>query len=138
MASSSRIQRQSIRNLANARSLRPMQEGEVIFRAGEPGDCLYGVVDGRVKVAWDDGLLYETIEAGSSFGVGALVDGNHRRYGTATALSDGHLLVRHRERFQPALQEQPMFPMEMLQDLDERYRGLKARTHALEVDATGA
>lgn len=138
MASSSRIELQTIRNLADGRALRAMSTGEVIFRAGEPGDCLYGVVDGRVKVEWDDGRLYETIEPGSSFGVGALVDEDHRRYGTATALSDGHLLVMNREQFLLALQELPMFALEMLQDLDERYRALKSRTHALDVEAPGS
>lgn len=31
-----------------------------------------------------------------------------------------------------------MFGLEMLQDLDECYRGLKSRTHPLDVDDTGS
>jgi CRP-like cAMP-binding protein len=120
----------TMRILAKNRPLRSFKAGEVIFRSGEKGDCLYGVVEGTVKLSWDsDGLdgMFETIEAGSSFGVGALVDPEHRRYGTATALTDTQLLVMNREEFLFALQELPMFGLEMLHALDERLRGLKGR-----------
>jgi len=88
------------------------------------------VVNGTVKLAWDsDGLdgKFETIPEGSCFGVGALVDPEHRRFGTATALTDTQLLVMNREEFLFALQELPMFGLEMLHALDERLRGLKNR-----------
>jgi CRP-like cAMP-binding protein len=127
MTSASGIELQTIQNLANGRPQIEMRQGDVIFRAGDAGDCLYGVVDGSVKIEWDEGRLSETIEAGNSFGVGALVDPKHQRYGTATALSDGHLLVMNREEFLLAIQELPMFALEMLHDLDQRHRNLKSR-----------
>jgi CRP-like cAMP-binding protein len=121
----------TMRILAKSRPLSSFKAGEVIFRSGELGDCLYGVVEGSVKLAWDsDGLdgMFETIPEGSCFGVGALVDPQHRRYGTATALTDTQLLVMNREEFLFALQELPMFGLEMLQALDARLRGLKERS----------
>jgi len=120
----------TMRILAKNRPLRSFKAGEVIFHSGDLGDCLFGVVEGTVKLAWDsDGLdgMFETIPEGSSFGVGALVDPEHRRYGTATALTDTQLLVMNREEFLFALQELPMFGLEMLHSLDERLRGLKER-----------
>jgi CRP-like cAMP-binding protein len=120
----------TMRILAKSRPLRSLKAGEVIFRSGELGDCLYGVVNGTVKLAWDSDSLdgkFETIPEGSCFGVGALVDPEHRRFGTATALTDTQLLVMNREEFLFALQELPMFGLEMLHALDERLRGLKNR-----------
>jgi CRP/FNR family cyclic AMP-dependent transcriptional regulator len=126
----SKIELQTFRNLAKVRPLRKVQAGEVIFRSGDRGDCLFCVVDGQVKMEWDDARLSETIEPGCSFGVGALVDPQHHRFGTATALSDGELLEMDREEFLLAIQELPMFALEMLHDLDERLRDLKTRTAA--------
>ena len=117
----------TMRILAKSRPLRSLKAGDVIFRSGELGDCLYGVVEGSVKLAWDSDGSFETIEAGSCLGVGALVDPEHRRHGTATALTDTQLLVMNREEFLFALQELPMFGLEMLHALDERLRGLKDR-----------
>jgi len=126
----SKMELQTFRNLAKVRPLRKVQAGDVIFRPGEPGACLYCVVEGRVGIAWADGRLSETIEPGCSFGVGALVDPQHRRFGTATALTDGQLLEMNREEFLLAIQELPMFALEMLHDLDGRLRDLKIRTSA--------
>ncbi|MCS5691193.1 cyclic nucleotide-binding domain-containing protein [Cyanobium sp. FGCU-6] len=126
----SNIELQTFRNLAQGRALRQMQAGDVIFQPGESGDCLYCVVEGRVGIEWADGRLSETIEPGCSFGVGALVEPQHRRFGTATALTDGQLLEMNREEFLLAIQELPMFALEMLNDLDGRLRDLKIRTSA--------
>jgi CRP/FNR family cyclic AMP-dependent transcriptional regulator len=132
MTSDSPIELSTFRSLAHGRDLRPMRRGEVIFSAGDQGDCLYGVVEGTVQLAWDGGRQTETVGPGSSFGVGALVDNaNHRRFGTATALSDGALLVMNREQFLLALQELPMFALEMLHDLDTRLRDLKSGKRAV-------
>ena len=117
--------------LAQGRSLHTVNAGDVIFRPGDRGDCLYGVVEGSVKLSWADNNLFEIIEAGSSFGIGALVDPEHRRYGTAIAQTDGQILVMGREEFLLAVQELPMFGLEMLHDLDQRLRTLKARCQQL-------
>jgi CRP-like cAMP-binding protein len=80
-----------------------------------------------VKVSWGDDSQYEILGPGSSFGVGALVDPEHRRYGTASAAAATKLLHMNREQFLFAMQELPMFGLEMLFDLDERLRRIKAR-----------
>jgi CRP-like cAMP-binding protein len=117
----------TMQQVADGRRLLQFGEGDVIFRAGEPGDTVYGVLEGSVQVSWGDGSQYEILGPGSSFGVGALVDPEHRRYGTATAMEDTKLLQMNREQFLFAMQELPMFGLEMLLDLDERLRQLKAR-----------
>jgi CRP-like cAMP-binding protein len=123
------LELKTMRSLASGRPLLQCQPGEVIFRNGDPGDCLYGVVSGEVKISWgDDDHQSEVIRPGSSFGVGALVDPHHERFGTATALSECELIKMNREEFLLAVQELPMFGLEMIHDLDERLRDLKARS----------
>jgi CRP-like cAMP-binding protein len=100
----------TIQALAGKRPPRHIRAGEVIFRSDDSGDTLYGV---------------EIIEAGSGFGAGALADQDHRRFGTATALSETELLEMDREQFLFAMQELPMFGLEMLHDLEIRLQKLK-------------
>jgi CRP-like cAMP-binding protein len=114
----------TIAALSSNRDLSRVKQGDIIFREGEIGGKLYSVVSGEVQLSWgNDGV--EIIEPGSSFGVGALVDPEHRRFGTAVALCDSELLEMNREEFLFALQELPMFGLEMLHDLEQRLRRLK-------------
>ncbi|MEB3264000.1 MAG: cyclic nucleotide-binding domain-containing protein [Synechococcus sp.] len=129
----------TIRALSHNGNTCRYRAGEAIFRSGEPGDCLYGIVSGSVADDWAEGRMRETLGPGSCFGVGALVDPKHRRYGNAVALSDADVLVMNREQFLFALQELPLFGLEMLQALDERLRHLKASALVLDADQqTGA
>lgn len=106
--------------LADGRKLRSLREGEVIYNSGEPGRSVYGIVSGTVRLDWNEAGKSETLGPGSTFGIGALVDTEHQRYATATALSDTRLLELNREQFLFALQELPMFGLEMLHDLEVR------------------
>jgi CRP-like cAMP-binding protein len=112
--------------LAAKRDLSSIKQGDIIFRAGELGDKLFGVVSGQVQLNWGDGGV-EIIGPGSSFGVGALVDPRHSRFGTAVALCDSELLEMNREEFLFALQELPMFSLEMLHDLEQRLQKIKTQ-----------
>lgn len=115
---------QTIASLSLNRPTRTVQAGEVIFSPGDFGDELYGVVRGQVRLTWNSALS-ETIGPGSCFGVGALVDPDHRRYGTATALTDCELLEMDRPEFLFAVQELPLFGLEMLNELELRLQQLK-------------
>jgi CRP-like cAMP-binding protein len=101
-----------------------VKQGEIIFKNGEPGDRLYDVVSGEVRLNWGDQGV-EMIGAGSSFGVGALLGPDHRRFGTAVAICDSELLEMNREEFLFAMQELPMFSLEMMHDLEQRLQKLK-------------
>ena len=105
--------------LAGKRAPISVKQGDIIFKQGELGDKVYGVVSGEVQLSWGDHGV-EMIGAGSSFGVGALVGPEHRRFGTAVAICDSELLEMNREEFLFAMQELPMFSLEMLHDLEKR------------------
>ena len=114
----------TIAALAGSRPTRRVKAGEILFQPGDLGDVLYGVVSGTIALSWD-GDRSETIGPGGCFGVGALVDPDHRRFGTATALSDAELLEMDRPEFLFAVQELPMFGLEMLHNLESRLQQLK-------------
>ena len=115
----------TMRALASKGEVLEVAAGSLIFRAGEPGDCMFGVLEGSVELNWLDGRGHEIIEDGDVFGAGALVTPDHCRFGNAKALTDCKLLVMNREKFLFAVQESPMFAIELLGSIDQRLRDLK-------------
>jgi CRP/FNR family cyclic AMP-dependent transcriptional regulator len=126
MNSSGNLELKTIAALAPQRTSRRVKAGEIIFRDGDLGASLFGVLSGQIELS-SGGVCVETIGPGSCFGASALVEPDHFRYGTATALTDVELLEMNREEFLFAMQELPMFALEMLHDLEERLQQLKSR-----------
>jgi len=115
----------TMRALASQGEVLDVPAGELIFSSGETGDCMFGVLEGSVELSWNEESGQEIIQAGDVFGAGALVTPEHRRYGNARALSDCKVLVMNREKFLFAVQESPMFAIELLGSIDKRLRQLK-------------
>ena len=114
-----------MRALANTGEVVTVEPGEQIFGAGESGHCMYGLLEGSVELSWNGDLGHEQINAGDVFGAGALVTNEHRRYGNAKAITRCKLLMMNREKFLFAVQESPMFAIELLGSIDQRLRQLK-------------
>ncbi|MCP9817344.1 cyclic nucleotide-binding domain-containing protein [Synechococcus sp. GreenBA-s] len=115
----------TMRALASQGEVLNFAPEDFIFRTGEMGDCMFGVLEGTVELNWNDGLGHEQIQSGDVFGAGALVTPEHRRFGNARALTPCKLLVMNREKFLFAVQESPMFAIELLSAIDQRLRKLK-------------
>ena len=118
----------TMRALAQKSEVHTFQTGDIIFKADDPGASMFGVLEGSVRLSWknDDGHQgYELIQAGNVFGAGALVMDGHRRLGTAEAESACRLIEMNREKFLFAVQEAPMFAIELLASVDARLRDLK-------------
>lgn len=98
--------------------------GEVIFRDGEKGHIMYGVMEGEVEM-WIENRLIEVIQSGDVFGQGALIHEDHSRASTAIAKTDCKLACLNRERFLFAVQETPVFALELMRSYSNRYRRLK-------------
>ncbi len=113
--------------LARNHPVRTYAAGEAVFHSGEHGDTMFGVLEGTVRIQWDGVSQTETFGPGETFGIGALVEPQHRRHGTATALTDTRLVVLGKDRFLFAIQETPLFGLEMLAALEQRLRELKQR-----------
>ncbi len=114
-----------MRALATNGEVITVAPGELIFRSGEPGDCMFGLLEGQVELSWNGDEGHEQINAGDVFGAGALVTSEHRRYGNAKAITPCRVLVMNREKFLFAVQESPMFAIELLGSIDQRLRDLK-------------
>jgi len=115
----------TMRALASNGEVIDVPAGAMIFRSGESGDCMFGLLEGQVQLTWNEDSGHEDIKAGDVFGAGALVTADHRRYGNATAITDCKVLVMNREKFLFAVQESPMFAIELLGSIDQRLRQLK-------------
>ena len=115
----------TMRALASKGEVLEFEPGEMIFRSGETGETMFGLLEGTVELSWNGETGHERIQAGDVFGAGALVTTEHRRYGNARALTPCRILVMNREKFLFAVQESPMFAIELLGSIDERLRHLK-------------
>ncbi|HIK03198.1 MAG TPA: Crp/Fnr family transcriptional regulator [Trichormus sp. M33_DOE_039] len=97
--------------------------GQVIFADGDPGEYMYGIVEGEIELLVN-GKVVETIGAGDVFGTGVLVGVKHRTY-TAIAKTDCTLAYLDEKRFLFAVQETPMFALMVIKNYSERLTRLQ-------------
>ena len=111
----------TIQALAGSLAVRLLHDDELLYRAGDSGDSIYCVLAGAIQLDWPDGG-HECFLPGQVFGMGALVEPDHRRHGTARAIRESEVIEMNREEFLFALQETPMFALQLLASLEERLR----------------
>jgi CRP/FNR family transcriptional regulator, cyclic AMP receptor protein len=91
---------------------RKLTAGTVLFRQGDPGDCLYVIQRGSIGIfkELDTGRRRPigTLEVGDLFGEMALVDGKPRM-ATAEALEDSELVIVPAEAFRQHLKKSSPF-----------------------------
>ncbi|WRH67768.1 MAG: Crp/Fnr family transcriptional regulator [Planktothrix sp. GU0601_MAG3] len=97
---------------------------QVIFEEGKTGDVLYGILEGEIQL-WVNGKVVETLIAGDVFGEGALIQPDRTRASTAIAKTDCLLATMDKSRFLFAVQQTPMFALEILKSYSDRLRRLK-------------
>lgn len=104
---------------------------EVLFRKGDPGNQLYGVLVGRLKVmvTGQDGreLVFGVMGPGDVIGEIAVVD-SEPRSASVTALERAELLVLHRRELIPFLERHPKVAIRLAAMLAGRVRRLSAFT----------
>ena len=118
----------TMRALASKGEVITLQSGELLFKAGETGSTMFGILEGSIRLNWIDSsgqAGHEDIPVGHIFGSGALVMDDHCRLSTATATSTCRLIVMNREKFLFAVQEAPMFAIELLASIDARLRDIR-------------
>jgi CRP/FNR family transcriptional regulator, cyclic AMP receptor protein len=126
---------ETLTTIARALRRRRYKRGEVIFHAGDPGDALYIVARGSVKimVAAEDGAdpaILATIEPGGFFGELALLDGAPRSASTA-ALGPVEALVLGRDAFDRLVDEEPVLRHALLVSLAREIRRLTGQVEDL-------
>lgn len=114
----------TIQALASSLPIRCLEPHQLLFAEGEPGRCIFGVVSGSLELRWGaEGC--ERFGPGDVIGLGALLSDAHLRHGTARALEPCELLEMNREQFLFAVQETPMFAIELMAGLERRLRRLE-------------
>ncbi|GAB5494413.1 MAG: hypothetical protein Phog2KO_46280 [Phototrophicaceae bacterium] len=96
--------------------------GDVIFTAGDMGQHMYGVLEGRVQVV-HNGLTLDTIEAGGILGEDIML-GNATYTSTAIAITDCTLSAMDRHQFLWLVQETPTFATQVMSAMSERLKNV--------------
>lgn len=104
----------------NAQRTMTVPAGGVVFKEGDAGDEMYGIVSGRIQLE-TAGKLIATLEADDVFGEMAIVDGSPRM-ATATAAEETQLAVIDRNRFLFLVAETPMFALSVMSAMANRFR----------------
>lgn len=109
-------------SISTATSLRTMVKGEIIFYEKDPAASFYIVADGRVKIHKISSEGKEQIliiaQQGDSFAEAALFSGGTYP-ATAQAMTDGKLIVVHRDRFVSLVEKNPAIALNLIARLSE-------------------
>ena len=98
--------------------------GEIIFQEGEKGYVMYGIISGEVEMFIGNKLV-ETIHEGDLFGEGAIIHEDNQRTSTAIAKTVTVLGFLTQNQFLFAIQETPIFAIQVMRSYSNRFRQLK-------------
>ncbi len=99
-----------------------ISEGDFIYRADDPADALYILVEGRVRLE-TNGRVTSEIGPSEAFGTWALVDDSERGH-RAQCLEDGLALALHRDEFYEVAAGNLTLLQEVVRALARRLRAL--------------
>jgi CRP/FNR family transcriptional regulator len=121
--------------LAGALRVRRFRKGETIFHQGDPGDALFIVASGSVKVVLpsDEGAepaIVAVLGQGEFFGELALLDGAPHS-ATIVAIEPTETLVLHRDAFLTLIDDQPQLRRALLASLATEIRRLTGHVEDL-------
>jgi CRP-like cAMP-binding protein len=99
-----------------------IRAGDTIYKADDPADALYLVVEGRVRLMTDERTTSE-VGPGEAFGTWALVDESDRGH-SAECIEDGLALALHRDEFYDVAAGDLTLLQEVVRALAKRLRVL--------------
>ena len=124
----------ALASIARGLRTRRFRRGEVIFHLGDPGDALFIVASGAVKITLPsetgDEAILATLRPGDFFGELALLDGAPRS-ATAAALEPTETLVLPRNRFRELIATEPVIRDALLASLARELRRLTLHVEEL-------
>jgi serine phosphatase RsbU (regulator of sigma subunit) len=123
-----------LRKLASRMRTQEFEGGQTIFRRGDPGDCLFVICQGlvRIELPSEDGppLALAIRKDGEFFGEMALLDGQARS-ASAVAIEPTQTLVLYLGDFHEFLRISPQAAIQILALLSERLRQSTERLQEL-------
>lgn len=96
-----------------------LEVDETLFNEGDPGDCMYIVLEGVIEISQGSGqerYVQRRVEAGEIFGEWAIIT-DQPRYSSAMAVERTHLLPITRSEFQAQMQARPNLAFYVIRDL---------------------
>jgi CRP/FNR family transcriptional regulator, cyclic AMP receptor protein len=111
---------EELAQIAEIAEEQPMASGDLVFAEGEPGDSLYLIVEGRVKVHKGAKELV-VLSLRDVFGEMAVLD-SEPRSASVTAIEDAVVLKIGRDDFRDILSERPEIAMGVMKVLTRRLR----------------
>jgi CRP-like cAMP-binding protein len=114
-----------LQRLCSYAKTRRVARGTTIFKKGDPGDCLFAIVAGTIKIDVPSGdghdAVFNLVQEGEILGEIALLDGEPRT-ADATAMTDCVLIVIDRRDFVPFVTAQPEIALKLIGVLCARLR----------------
>lgn len=104
----------------NADSIIEVAAGELVFKEGDPGDSMLGIVEGTIEITTSHGSS-RLLGPNDTFGEMSIVDSSPRS-ATARAATDAKLAVIDRKTFLFLVHETPMFALQVMSSIAERLR----------------
>ena len=98
-------------------------DGEIIFHAGDPGDCMYLVQKGMLDVILDEAedQVVNVISSGEFFGEMSLFSGDPRS-ATIRCRGESRIMTIDERAFMRRVREDPVLAFRVLEKLCERLR----------------
>jgi CRP-like cAMP-binding protein len=119
------IDPRGVAQLCTYATSRRVARGSTLFCKGDPGDALYAIVSGTMKISVPapDGreAVFNLLHPGEVFGEIALLDGRPRT-ADAVAFTDCDLIMIDRRDFRKFIESQPAVAMKLIELLCERLR----------------
>ena len=120
-----RLTEEEVTRITQAARERTYPKNSVILFEDDPGDALYVVLAGEVKVVLigEDGreVILSILRSGDFFGEMSLID-DQPRSAHVIATEDSNLLVLRRNEFRQCLEQAPRIALGLLQALSRRLR----------------
>jgi CRP/FNR family transcriptional regulator, cyclic AMP receptor protein len=131
----------SLESVGRGMRSRRFRRGEVLFHQGDPGDALFIVMGGTIKIMLPsetgDEAILATLRPGDVFGELALLDGAPRS-ATAVALEATETLILPRDQFRELLATEPAIRDALLASIAAELRRLTNHVEELHfLDITG-
>jgi CRP-like cAMP-binding protein len=111
---------------------KPYQNGEIIVRQGEVGNCMYVIQQGQVEVLLRKGetdVVVAVLGEGEFFGEMALFD-QEVRSATVRARGEVRVLTLEKRTFLRRIHEDPSLAFRMLEKMSHRVRKLNDSLNA--------
>jgi CRP/FNR family transcriptional regulator, cyclic AMP receptor protein len=130
-----------IDRLAGMTTARSLQAGEILFQVGDPGDALYGVRRGeiRIETGTEAGrrIVLNSLGSGDVFGEIALLDGRERTADAVAAMAS-EIFVLRRSDLLAYLTREPDVAIRLIGLLCNRIRYIAGQMNELATLSLGA